>query len=94
MEYPIKLDIGYEEKASRLEVLIIRWLYAIVLYIVLYIWAMVAGIVWCIQGLHILILGRRNQSMHDFISGYLRFVTRVYGYLLLLTDARPPISGR
>ena len=91
--YPVKLDVEYEETASRLEVLIIRPLYAIVLSVILCIWGTVAYIVVGIQWLHILILGKRNQGMHDFVTKFFRFSTRVSGYLLLLTDVRPPISG-
>jgi len=93
VEYPIKLDVGYDEKASRLEALIIRPLYGIVLYIILEIWGIVACVVMGIQWLHILILGKRNQGMHNFVTKFFRYCTRVGGYLLLLTDARPPISG-
>ncbi len=91
-EYPVKIDIEYEKKASRLEVLIIRWLYGFVLLIVLGVLAIVANIGIFIQWFHILILGRRNQGIHNFVAGFFRFYTRTYGYLLLLTDKRPPIS--
>lgn len=94
VEYPIKLEVGFEEGASRLEALIIRWLYAIVLYVVLYIWGIAMAIVLFFNWLHILLLGKRNKSMHGFVEGYFRFVTRASGYLLLLTDKRPPISGK
>jgi hypothetical protein len=92
-EYPVRLDVDYEESASRLEVLIIRPLYSIVLCIILYIWAIVACVVITIQWLHILILGKRNAGMHSFVTKFFRFCTRVTGYIYLLTDARPPISG-
>jgi hypothetical protein len=92
-EYPVRLDVDYDESASRLEALIIRFLYGIVLYIILEIWGIVAFIVVVIQWFHILILGKRNQGMHDFVTKFFRYCTRVSGYFLLLTDARPPISG-
>ncbi|MFV2040454.1 MAG: DUF4389 domain-containing protein [Candidatus Hydrothermarchaeales archaeon] len=93
VEYPIKIDVEYMEGASRLEALIVRWLYAILLYVVLSLWSIAAGIVIVVQWLYILVLGKRNQSMHDFVAGFFRFSTRVTGYLYLLTDERPPISG-
>ncbi len=93
VEYPIKLDVEYEEKASRLEALIIRPLYGIVLSIIAGIWGTVACIVMGIQWLHILILGKRNQGMHNFVTKFFRYYVRVEGYFYLLTDARPPISG-
>jgi hypothetical protein len=93
-DYPIKIDVGYEENASRLEALIIRWVYAIFLVIVIEVWGLIAVIVLFFNWLHILILGKRNQGMHNFITGFFRFYTRVYGYLFLLTDERPPLSGQ
>ncbi len=93
VEYPIKIDVEYLESASRLEALIIRWLYAIFLYIVLSIWGIAAGIVIVLQWLHVLVLGKRNKGMHDFVAGFFMFATRVTGYIYLLTDNRPPISG-
>jgi hypothetical protein len=94
VKFPIKLKVDFEKSASRLEVLIIRWLYGIVLGIVAEIWGFIASIVLFFQWLYILILGKRNQSMHDFVAGYFRFYTRMVGYLYLLTDQRPPISGK
>jgi hypothetical protein len=92
-EYPIKLDVGYEEKASRLEVLIIRWLYGILLLIILGIWQIFAGLAMLGQWIVILITGARNKGLHDFVTSYFKFYTKSYGYLFMLTDERPPITG-
>lgn len=93
-DYPVKLEVEYEEKASRLEVLLIRWLYLIVLTIVLEVWGIITTIGILAQGIVILITGKRNRGLHGFIEGYYRFHTRVYSYIMLLTDARPPLSGK
>ncbi len=93
VDYPIKIEIGYEERASRLEALIIRWLYGIVLYIVATIWGTIAFIVLFFQWLNILVLGKRNEGMHNFVAGFFRFYIRMCGYFYLLTDERPPISS-
>jgi hypothetical protein len=92
-EYPVKLEVEYEEKASRLEALIIRWLYGLLLSIILSIWGIVAGLAMLGQWIVILITGARNKGLHDFVTSYFKFYTRTYGYLYLLTDERPPISG-
>jgi hypothetical protein len=92
-EYPIKLDVEFDEKASRLEALIIRFLYGFVLCLIAGVWGTVAYIVITIQWVHILVLGKRNAGMHNFVTKFFRFYVRVEGYLYLLTDARPPISG-
>jgi hypothetical protein len=39
-----------------------------------------------------LVLGRLPDPVSDFLTGYLRWQTRVAGYLLLLTDAYPPFT--
>lgn len=90
--YPVRLDVDFDEKASRLE-LLIRFLYGFVLCIIVGVWGIVAEIVIVIQWLHILILGKRNEGMHNFVTKFFRYMTRVIGYIYLLTDARPPISG-
>ncbi len=92
-EYPIKLEVKYEEKASRLEALIIRWLYAIVLGIVLGIWGAFAVLAMIGQWIVILVNGARNRGLHDFVTKYFTFYTKCYGYMYLLTDERPPIGG-
>jgi hypothetical protein len=92
-EYPIKIEVEYEEKASRLEVLIIRWLYGILLSIIISIWGIFAGLAMLGQWIVILITGARNKGLHDFITSYFKFYTRINGYLYMLTDERPPLGG-
>jgi hypothetical protein len=41
----------------------------------------------------LLFTGRWPQGMYDFTAGFLRYYTRVHGYLFLLTDPYPPFSG-
>ncbi len=94
VEYPIKLDVEYEEKASRLEALIIRFVYSIFLSIIAGIWGIFAGLAMLGQWIVIMITGKRNLGLHDFVTEYFRFYTRFYGYMYLLTDERPPISGK
>ncbi len=91
--YPIRLDADYQEKSKRTE-LIIRIFYGIVLLIVFYFWSLAAGLAFVVLWLHILVLGRRNRGLWEFILGYQRFAVRMYSYLLCLTDERAPMSGR
>jgi hypothetical protein len=93
-EYPIKIGIDYDEKASRLEALVIRWLYGIFLAIAVEIWGFFAVLAMIAQCFFVLIKGKRHQGLHSFIESFFRFFARVYGYLMLLTDVRPPLSGR
>jgi len=92
VEYPIKFSALYEESASRLE-LFIRIVYGFVLSIIASIWGFFAEIAAVIQWFYILIMAKRNDSLWGFIAGYMRYYFRLQGYVTLLTDERPPISG-
>ena len=89
-------DIGqkqlftYEEPASRIE-LFVRFVYMILIGIVMYIYAIVAGLCTLVQWIHILILGRRNVGLHEIIQGYLEYQVHVMPYLSYVTDNRPNI---
>jgi len=91
--YPAAYDGIFEEKAPRLE-LLIRLLYGIVLVTVGWGWGIAVGVVSLVQFFHILFLVKRRRGIWDFVMGYLRFTARVQAYLNLMTDQRPPITGR
>ncbi len=78
----------YEHDASRLE-LFIRIVYAFVIALVLMVYGVIAGICMLIQWVVILILGRRNEGLSNFIKGYLEYVVHVSSYVDLMTDDRP-----
>lgn len=80
----------FEHDASRLE-LLIRIVYWIIIGIVLWIYGLVSGICLIIQWLHILILGRRNEGLSNFVKGYLEYLVHVMPYMYFMTDKRPDI---
>lgn len=80
----------YEKNASRIE-LFVRILYSIPITIVLWIYCLITGVCLLFQWLVILIAGRRIRGLSSIINGYLRYYTRVAGYLYFTTDIRPPI---
>jgi len=41
----------------------------------------------------LLFTGRFPLGMYNFVAGYMRFITRVYGYGLLVCDQFPPFDG-
>lgn len=92
-EYPIKVEVPFEEEASRLEA-IIRIFYSLVLLVILIFWSIPAYVVAALQWLSILILGKRNQALHNFVAGFFRFSVGVRSYLLEFTDQKPPISAK
>jgi hypothetical protein len=80
----------YEHDAGRLE-LLIRIVYWILIGIVLCIYRIITFIVLFIQWFHILILGRRNESLSNFARGYLEYMIHVLPYTYFMTDKRPDI---
>jgi hypothetical protein len=90
--YPVTFKADYVEKRSRLTTFF-RLLLAIPHIIFLYFYGLAAGVVVIIAWFALLFTGRYPQGMYDFVGGSLRYSTRVYGYLWLLTDEYPPFSG-
>ena len=83
----------YEEKASRIE-LIIRIFYSIAIGIVMWVYGLIASICMFFQWFVILFLGRRNKSLSNFIKGYLEYHVHVLSYISWMTDIRPGIMPK
>jgi hypothetical protein len=90
--YPVTFKADYVEKRSRLTTFF-RLLLAIPHIIFLYLYGLAAGVVVIISWFALVFTGRYPQGMYDFVAGSLRYSTRVYGYIWLLTDQYPPFSG-
>jgi len=88
-DFPKQL-FSFEHDAGRLE-LLIRIVYWILIGIVLWVYGIIAFICLFIQWFHILILGRRNQTLSDIAKGYLEYLIHVMGYTYIMTDKRPDI---
>ena len=78
-------------RQNRLTVLV-RIVLAIPHLIVLYALGIAAEVVALISWFAALFIGRLPSGLADFLSGYLRWTSRVYAYLLLLTDEYPPFE--
>lgn len=87
-DYPITISVEYEEKLSRLTTFF-RYAMAIPHYICLWGIGIAVQIVVFIAWWAILFLGRHTRWTFDFVSGYLRWYTRVGGYCLLLAGKYP-----
>jgi Domain of unknown function (DUF4389) len=92
MAYPVTFEADYVEKRSRLTTFF-RLILAIPHFILLYFYGLAAGIVVIVAWFVLLFTGRWPLGMYDFVGGFLRYSTRVYGYTWLLTDDYPPFSG-
>jgi hypothetical protein len=91
-DHPISLIVTDDLRRSRLTVFF-RLLLVIPHAIWLYIWGIAAALVVLLSWLAALFMGRVPQGLHDFNAAYLRYSTRVTGYLLLLADPWPPFSA-
>jgi len=83
----------YEESASRIE-LFVRIFYAIPVGIILICYGILAGISLVLQWILILLLGKRVESLNNFIKGYLRYTVHLLSYFSVMTDKRPGVSPR
>ena len=91
MEYPIRLEIEYPDRLSRLTTFF-RILMLIPHLIVLIFIEIAALVLLFIAWWAVLITGRYPAGLFNFIAGYFRWGTRVSGYTFLLTDKYPPFS--
>ena len=86
----VKFDVTYKEEAGRLE-LFIRWLWAIPTYIVAFVLEIIGILCMMLQWLHILILGKRNKALHDWIVKFMAYMVKFMSYFYLITDERNPL---
>ena len=92
IKYPIELQIETPGKLSRLTTFF-RYFMAIPQFIILYFLGIAAGVILFLSWWAILFTGRYPKSFFDFMTWYMRWSTRVNGYMYLLTDKYPPFSG-
>ncbi len=85
--------VAFTEPADqrRLTVLV-RIILAIPQLVVLYVLSIAAEVVAVICWFAALVTGRLPAGLAEFQVGYLRWTTRVYAYLFLLTDVYPPFE--
>ena len=90
---PDEILVAFAEPAGqrRLTVLV-RIILAIPHLVVLYVLGIAAEVVALICWFAALFTGRLPDGLAEFQVGYLRWLTRVYGYLFLLTDLYPPFE--
>src|SRR5436190_1648895 len=90
--YPVRFEIEYPERLSRWKVLL-KWLFAIPQFIVIYLLQIVLGVMALIAFFTILFTGRYPRGLFDFVAGAIRWTLRVDNYARwLMTDRYPPFS--
>lgn len=94
-DYPIQLNVPYPPQSNRgLAVLgiiyFLKFLALLPSLICLYVLGIAAFVVWWIAQWAILFTGHYPEGMHRFVTGYLRWQVRAFGWLFSLTDRYPP----
>ncbi len=90
--HPIGLIVTDDLVRSRLTTFF-RLILAIPHLIWLALWGIAAYFVVIIVWFVALFTRRVPDGLHDFLAAYLRYSTRVYGYILLLSEPFPPFSS-
>jgi hypothetical protein len=90
--HPIGLIVDDDLKRNRLTVFF-RLLLAIPQGVWLGLWGMVVYLAVIIAWFAALVTGRVPESLHGFIARYLRALTHLASYVLLLADPWPPFGG-
>ncbi len=90
--HPIGLIVNDDLKRNRLTVFF-RLLLAIPLAIWLALWGIVTYVVVLIAWIIAIFAGRVPDGLHNFIAAYMRALTHLSSYLLLLADPWPPFGG-
>lgn len=90
--HPIGLIVTDDLQRTRLTVFF-RILLAIPHLIVLAVWGVVVYIAAIVAWFAAVFTGRVPDGLHGFMASYLRYTTRVFGYLYLLADPFPPFGS-
>ena len=91
--YPVKVEIDYPEKLSRL-LIFVKWLLALPHYVVLLVYGVAVWFAGVGAFFIILFTGGLPKGLWDFILGFDRWSLRVSAYVSLLTDAYPPFTNQ
>jgi hypothetical protein len=90
--HPIGLIVTDDLRRSRLTVFF-RLLLVIPHLIWLYLWSIPVTFAVLISWFAAVFTGRVPAALHEFNAGFLRYSTRVTGYVFLLADPWPPFSS-
>ncbi|MEX0744734.1 MAG: DUF4389 domain-containing protein [Phycisphaeraceae bacterium] len=90
-QYPIRFDVDYKDKLSRLTTLL-RLILVIPQIIVLYVLFIIAEICVLIAWFAIVITGKMPRGLFDLIVNVNRWSANVNAYMWLLRDEYPPFT--
>ncbi len=94
----VSLDIPYPERLSRV-ILLLRTFFGFIYVIIphgfiLFFRLIATGVVVFLAWWVVLFAGKYPESFHAFVTGYIRWTTRVNLYMSFMTDQYPPFTGK
>jgi hypothetical protein len=90
--HPIRLVVTDDLRRNRLTVFF-RFLLVIPHFIFMYLWGIAAWLVTIVNWFATLFAGHSPRALHDFVTGFVVYQTRVTAYWHLLADPFPPFSA-
>lgn len=90
--HPVRLVVDDDLRRSRLTVFF-RLLLAIPHYFWALLWTLLTVLVALVNWFATLILGRSPAALHNFLAAYVRYMTHLFGYLLLAANPYPAFTG-
>jgi hypothetical protein len=90
--YPIRFDVEYPERLSRLLIFVKWWLLAIPQLLIVYALSTVSGVIGFIAWFAILFTRRYPKGLFEVVVGFNRWGANVTSYTGLLRDEYPPFA--
>jgi len=91
-QHPIRLVVNDDLQRNQLTVFF-RLILAIPLFLWATLWGVIAVLAWVVNWFATLFMGRSPDGLHDFLATYLRYLTHVRAYALLVADPFPGFTG-
>ncbi len=92
-QHPVRLVVNDDLQRNRLTVFF-RLILAIPGLLWASLWGVIAILAWIVSWFATLFMGRTPDGLHTFLATFLRYVTHLRAYLLLIADPFPGFAGR
>jgi hypothetical protein len=92
-QHPIRLVVNDDLQRTRLTVFF-RLILAIPHFIWATLWSVIAILAWIVNWFATLFAGRSPEGLHNFLATFLRYVTHLRAYVLLIADPFPGFAGK
>ena len=91
-DHPVRLVVTDDLRRNRLTVFF-RLILAIPHFLWATLWGVIAVLAWIVNWFATLFMGRSPDGLHTFLATYLRYLTHVRAYALLVADPFPGFTG-